>query len=161
MSTRCTFSASESSTSGVSPLLTMQGSARFVDPHTVCITDSANDDHVFGAAAVVIAVGTSPYRPPHIPFDDTHVLDSDAIKLHVRVHSDDPQALAQLLAGGVHPVPGTRAQVGLDGDRFLFEDSDGRQAIHLAPLGTPKSDLRTSGDLVEGDVTIPAPDGLD
>jgi hypothetical protein len=88
-------------------------------------------------------------------------LDSDAVTLHVRAHSDDPQALAQLLSGGVHPVPGTRAQVGVVGDRFVFEDRDGRQTVHLAPLGTPKSDLRTSGDLVEGDVTVPAPDGLD
>jgi hypothetical protein len=87
-------------------------------------------------------------------------LDDDAIKLHVRAHSDDPQQLAQALSAGVHRLPGTRAQVGVVGDRFVFEDSDGRSTVKFAGLGTPKSDVHTSGDLVEGDVTIPVPDGL-
>ncbi len=47
------------------------------------------------------------------------------------------------------------------GDRFVLEDSDGRSSVKLARLGTPKSDVRTSGDLVEGDVTVPVRDGLD
>jgi hypothetical protein len=92
-------------------------------------------------------------------------LDDDAIKLHVRAHADDPRGLEQFLAGlghgGLHPLPGTRASVGFVGDRLVVDDdAPGQGSVHLAPLGEGTSDIETSGDLVEGDVTIPAPDGL-
>ena len=44
---------------------------------------------------MVIAVGTSPYRPDNIPFDDEHVLDSDAIVKTPRV----PRSLTVIGAG--------------------------------------------------------------
>jgi hypothetical protein len=85
-------------------------------------------------------------------------LDSDAVKLHVRAHSDEPEQLAQVLGhGGLHRFPGTAAMAGLVGDRLVVEGDK----VQLAPLGEPKSDLHTSGDLVEGDVTVPVPGGLD
>ena len=34
-------------------------------------------------------------------------------------------------------------------------------SVQLAPLGKPAADWHTSGDVVEGDVTVPVPDGLD
>ena len=74
---------------------TMQGSARFVDPHRLSITDLGADEHIVGAERVVIAVGTAPYRPANIPFDDEHVLDSDAIVKTPRV----PRSLTVIGAG--------------------------------------------------------------
>jgi hypothetical protein len=85
-------------------------------------------------------------------------LDSDAMRLHVRAHSDEPEQLAQVVGhGGLHRFPGTPAMAGLVGDRLVVEGDK----VQLAPLGKPKSVLHTSGDLVEGDVTVAVPGGLD
>jgi NAD(P) transhydrogenase len=56
------------------------GTARFVDPHQLAITqpDSADERHVT-ADNVVIASGTRPARPDTVEFDERRVLDSDGI----------------------------------------------------------------------------------
>ncbi len=52
------------------------GEAKFEDPHTLSITrQNATEMLEFGH--VVIATGTVPARPPSVPFDRDHVLDSD------------------------------------------------------------------------------------
>ncbi|MET0182051.1 MAG: Si-specific NAD(P)(+) transhydrogenase, partial [Caulobacterales bacterium] len=54
------------------------GAAHFIDPHTIEI---ANDDGEIvraSASRFILAVGTVPYRPVHIPFDDA-ILDADEI----------------------------------------------------------------------------------
>lgn len=57
----------------------MYGSARFRDPHTLEVTDGQGDvQHVTGKS-IVIAVGSEPHRPDHIPFDGTCVIDSDGM----------------------------------------------------------------------------------
>jgi NAD(P) transhydrogenase len=50
------------------------GSARFVSPHEVQV-----GDRTLNADIVLIATGSSPHRPDHVPFDDRNVLDSDTI----------------------------------------------------------------------------------
>jgi NAD(P) transhydrogenase len=58
----------------------LNGTARFVDPHTVAVRppDGDNERRVT-ADYIVIAVGTRPARPAHVEFDDQRIIDSDGI----------------------------------------------------------------------------------
>src|SRR6188508_1376862 len=47
---------------------TVAGKARFVNPTTISVRNGDDSEQVFGADYVVIAVGTAPFRPRHIPF---------------------------------------------------------------------------------------------
>jgi NAD(P) transhydrogenase len=58
---------------------TMAGKARFVDPHTVEVTAEHGEINLVRGEKILIAVGTRPYRPPEIPFDGEHIVDSDEI----------------------------------------------------------------------------------
>jgi NAD(P) transhydrogenase len=63
------------------------GSARFVGPHEVQI-DSAGGTCVVDAEKLLIAAGTKPARPGHVPFDGQRILDSDdLLKLEEIPHS--------------------------------------------------------------------------
>jgi NAD(P) transhydrogenase len=57
----------------------LTGSGRFVDPHTLTITDPSGRDHTVRAEKVVIATGTVPARPSTVDFDDVTIIDSDGI----------------------------------------------------------------------------------
>jgi NAD(P) transhydrogenase len=57
------------------------GSARFVDPHTVAVSDETR----LTAERIVLAPGTRPARPPAVEFDDRTILDSDGLLLLDRV----------------------------------------------------------------------------
>jgi NAD(P) transhydrogenase len=61
----------------------VHGSARFVDPHTVEVSDG--DERRLSAEHVVIATGTRPAHPPGVAFDDMTILDSDGLLLLDRV----------------------------------------------------------------------------
>jgi NAD(P) transhydrogenase len=74
---------------------TLVGTARFHGPHALSITCPSGDEHVVTAERILIAVGTAPYRPPHIPFDDNNILDSDAVIASPRV----PRSLTVVGAG--------------------------------------------------------------
>jgi NAD(P) transhydrogenase len=74
---------------------TMAGAARFVDPHVIEVTPPAGDPVRLGADKVVIAVGTRPYRPANIPFDDKSIVDSDSLVAEPRV----PRSLTVIGAG--------------------------------------------------------------
>ena len=54
------------------------GSASFVDPHTVRI-DAERGETLLRGEKILIATGSSPFRPPEFPFDDDRVHDSDEI----------------------------------------------------------------------------------
>ena len=58
-----------------------KGMGRFADAHHITITHTENgstsEETVYGAH-ILVAVGTAPYRPASVNFDDRHVLDSDA-----------------------------------------------------------------------------------
>jgi len=56
----------------------IQGTAGFVDPHTLSVVRS--DGHVdrVQASVIVLATGSRPRRPSQIPFDDLIVCDSDS-----------------------------------------------------------------------------------
>ena len=66
------------------------GTARFLSAHEIEV-----DDKVLHGEVILIATGSAPFRPPNIPFDDEHVLDSDSILELDRI----PQSLAVVGAG--------------------------------------------------------------
>lgn len=55
-----------------------RGHARFVDPHVVRIANDGAERRIRGDV-ILIAVGSSPFRPPEFPFEDERVLDSDEL----------------------------------------------------------------------------------
>jgi len=58
---------------------TMSGFARFIDAHHVSVTEHDGSELVIGGDRFLIAVGTVPFRPADIPFDDIDVMDSDEV----------------------------------------------------------------------------------
>ncbi|MEM8650881.1 MAG: Si-specific NAD(P)(+) transhydrogenase [Pseudomonadota bacterium] len=58
---------------------TIRGTAVFKDAKTIEVTGDEGDVHIYTADNYLIAVGTEPFRPDYIPFNDTCVFDSDGI----------------------------------------------------------------------------------
>jgi NAD(P) transhydrogenase len=54
------------------------GMAEFTGPHTIRVNREDSSDSI-EAEHIVIATGTTPSRPSSIPFDHTHVVDSDTL----------------------------------------------------------------------------------
>ena len=77
---------------------TVVGRGRFIDPHHIAIATRSGDqevEHRVAAEKVLIAVGTMPHRPSHIPFNGSSVLDSDDFILSPRL----PRSLTVVGAG--------------------------------------------------------------
>ncbi|MBL8955024.1 MAG: Si-specific NAD(P)(+) transhydrogenase [Myxococcaceae bacterium] len=74
----------------------IKGDARFVDPHTLAVRRPGWPESHVSAEFILVATGSSPFRPPMYPFDHAHVYDSDEI---VRVDFI-PKNLA-VIGGGV------------------------------------------------------------
>ena len=55
------------------------GSGAFVDANTVCVTGPGNETGLVQAGIILIATGSSPFRPAEFPFEHPHVHDSDEI----------------------------------------------------------------------------------
>ena len=55
------------------------GTASFVDPHVVAIKPTGSPEIQVRGEKILIATGSSPYRPPIFPFHDPRVLDSDTV----------------------------------------------------------------------------------
>ncbi len=70
-----------------------QGSASFVDQNTLHVTGPKESD--ISADSIIIATGSYPFHPAHIPFDNKRVHDSDTI-LNIKQF---PRSLAVLGAG--------------------------------------------------------------
>jgi NAD(P) transhydrogenase len=73
---------------------TFAGVARFTDPHRL-IVKTSSEEHSFTGDKIIIAVGTSPFRPPDIPFNGRSVFDSDDIATEPHV----PRSLTVVGAG--------------------------------------------------------------
>ena len=74
---------------------TVAGVARFIDPHRIEVIPPGGDPELFQADRIVIAVGTRPFRPSNIPFDDDRIVDSDSLVTDLRV----PRSLTVIGAG--------------------------------------------------------------
>lgn len=70
------------------------GTARFSSPHELIIQKGDEEETIRGEI-ILIATGSSPYRPPSIPFDDKSIFDSDSILTLDRM----PKSLAVIGAG--------------------------------------------------------------
>lgn len=57
----------------------IEGTAVFQDANTVVVSDCNNQQETYEGKHFLIAVGSRPYRPESIPFDDDRVIDSDGI----------------------------------------------------------------------------------
>lgn len=57
----------------------LDGHARFVDEHSISVTCADGSERHYSAECFLVAVGTRPHRPDHIPFDGETILDSDDI----------------------------------------------------------------------------------
>jgi NAD(P) transhydrogenase len=73
----------------------VDGSAAFVDSHTVEVTPRTEPPLRISADHIVIAVGSRPYHPPHLDFTHPRVRDSDSV-LH---YTDTPFAVTIFGAG--------------------------------------------------------------
>jgi NAD(P) transhydrogenase len=60
----------------------LPGTARFVDDHTLSVTDQGGQERLVTAGNIVIATGTRPARPASVAFDERTIVDSDGI-LHL------------------------------------------------------------------------------
>jgi NAD(P) transhydrogenase len=74
----------------------VHGSARLLDAGTVEVTDERGERRRMATDVILIVTGSSPFRPPGIPFEDPDVRDSDNILEIDHV----PTSLA-VLGGGV------------------------------------------------------------
>jgi NAD(P) transhydrogenase len=57
----------------------VRGTAAFVDPHTISVTRPHQPPLTLAGETILIATGTRPRRPDHMPFNDDTVVDSDGI----------------------------------------------------------------------------------
>ncbi len=73
----------------------LRGHARFIDKNTLEVEKEDGEIIRVHAGAVLLAVGTRPYRPAHIPFDGDKVIDSDEI-LEIK---DLPRSMVVIGAG--------------------------------------------------------------
>ncbi len=58
---------------------TVQGTAKFVDTHTIEVESEDGTTHKYTGEKFVLAVGTKPFRPPEVAFDNLQIIDSDDI----------------------------------------------------------------------------------
>ena len=72
------------------------GTGRLIDPHTVEVIPADGATKRLTAQVILVATGSSPYRPPGIPYDDEDVHDADGILRIQRL----PSSMA-VIGGGV------------------------------------------------------------
>ena len=77
-------------------IVTVQGSARLVDPRTVEVTRYREEPKHLTADVILVATGSHPLRPPDIPFDGEAVVDSETLLALPAI----PRRLA-VIGGGV------------------------------------------------------------
>ncbi|MDI7863938.1 Si-specific NAD(P)(+) transhydrogenase [Rhizobiaceae bacterium n13] len=57
----------------------ISGKARFIDTNTLEVEKSDGETLQVRGESILLAVGTKPYRPDHIPFDGEAIIDSDEL----------------------------------------------------------------------------------
>ncbi|WP_425228803.1 Si-specific NAD(P)(+) transhydrogenase [Sphingomonas sp.] len=57
----------------------LSGAGRFTDPHTIEVTSAEGEARCVAGDKILIAVGTEPYRPAYIPFEEPSVFDGDEL----------------------------------------------------------------------------------
>jgi NAD(P) transhydrogenase len=57
----------------------LRGLARFVDPHTLEVEKADGEVVQVRGNAILLSIGTKPFRPPSVPFDHEKIIDSDEL----------------------------------------------------------------------------------
>jgi NAD(P) transhydrogenase len=111
-----------------------RGKASFVEPHIIRVAQANGRETQLRAEKILIATGSSPYRPPEFPFEDDRVHDSDElVKLKAL-----PRRLVIVGAGVIgSEYAGTFAAMGtevhlVDGRGTLLPFLDGEVSRALA-----------------------------
>lgn len=55
------------------------GHARFLDPHTIEVSEQNGGRQTIGANSIIIATGSRPYRPTEVDFSHPRIFDSDTV----------------------------------------------------------------------------------
>lgn len=58
---------------------TLKGEARFANEKTITVAGEEGETFTFTVDYFLLAIGTIPFRPDYIPFDEKSVFDSDGI----------------------------------------------------------------------------------
>src|ERR1700736_2799939 len=74
----------------------ISGAAQFEDAHSVTVTSHDGAVRSLRGEMILIATGSTPNRPPEIPFDDKYIFDSDSILKMERI----PKSMV-VIGGGV------------------------------------------------------------
>ena len=74
----------------------ISGAAHFEDAHSVKVTSHDGAVRSLRGEMILIATGSTPHRPPEIPFDDKYIFDSDSILKMERI----PKSMV-VIGGGV------------------------------------------------------------
>jgi NAD(P) transhydrogenase len=96
------------------------GAARFIDEHVIEVTGAAGEVKHYRGERFILAVGTQPYRPEHIPFDGDAIVDADEILDLTRV----PRSLA-VIGASVIGIEYATIFSALDVKVTVIEPSDG------------------------------------
>lgn len=95
------------------------GHARFKDAHTLEIEQEDGTYKRIAGEHILIAVGTRPYRPDHIPFDGKRILDSDDI-----LKIDELPRTVTVVGAGVIGIEYATIFSALDVDVTVIEGRD-------------------------------------
>lgn len=57
----------------------LRGLARFLDPHTLEVEKADGELVQVRGNAILLSIGTKPFRPPSVPFDHEKIIDSDEL----------------------------------------------------------------------------------
>jgi NAD(P) transhydrogenase len=109
------------------------GDGSLKDEHTVHVKKHNGDDVDMTAEIILIATGSSPFRPPDVPFDHKMIFDSDSILQMERI----PKTLAVIGGGvigseyaGIFTALGVEVTL-VDGRDRLLPFVDGEIALRL------------------------------
>jgi NAD(P) transhydrogenase len=97
----------------------IRGRAHFVAADTLEVRDAEGNTSRLTGKTILIATGSSPYRPPYLPFDDPRVFDSDTI-LNI---AQMPRSIV-IVGGGVIGSEYACMFAALDVDVKLIEGRD-------------------------------------
>ena len=137
-----------------------EGTARFESPHHVAVTTALGRE-VLEGNIILIATGSSPHRPDHVPFEDEKVCDSDEI---LTIH-EIPKTMAVVGAGiigceyasifaalgvEVHLIDGRTTllpQIDREIVRILIGELESRLGISFH-LGSDVAEIKKTGEQV-------------
>lgn len=116
----------------------LRGTARLVDAHTIELDNHAGTKKTFSAEFILVATGSVPHHPSHVPFEDPDIDDSDSILVLDRL----PETMTVIGAGVIgceyaSMFAALKVKVHLiepRGELLAFLDADISEALRVALL---------------------------